>query len=40
MREDMGLPPISPVNIDEVAMMLDYTEVKELLATEKGEGEE
>jgi len=37
MREDIGLPPISPVNIDEVAKMLDHTEVKGLLATEKGE---
>ena len=37
MREDIGLPPISPVNIDEVAKMLDHTEVKGLLATGKGE---
>jgi len=40
MREDMGLPPISPVNIDEVAKMLDHTEVKKLLAIGRGEREE
>ncbi len=40
IREDMGLPKISPVNISEVAKILDYTGVKKLLATDKGEREE
>lgn len=40
MREDMGLPPVPPVNLDEVSKILDYTKVKELLASKKGEVEE
>lgn len=40
IREDMGLPPVSSVNLDEVTKILEYTKVKELLASEKGEGKE
>jgi heterodisulfide reductase subunit C len=40
IREDMGLPSVSSVNMYEVAKILDYTKVRKLLATEKGEGKE
>ncbi len=37
IREDMGLPAVPRVDMDEVAKMLNYTRVKELLDPEKGE---
>lgn len=36
MRADMGLPPISPVNLEEVAKVLQYTKIKGLLTIKKG----
>jgi len=39
MRADMGLPPIPPVNLEEVTKVLQHTKVKELLAAkEEGSG--
>lgn len=40
LREDLGLPPVSSVNLNEVATILEYTKVKALLTAEKGEDEE
>jgi heterodisulfide reductase subunit C len=40
MREDLGLPPVSAVDLDEVAKILEYTKVKDLLTAERGEDED
>jgi len=37
MRANMGLPPLPPVNLDEVTKVLGHTKIRELLTTEKKE---
>ena len=39
IREDMGLPPLPPVDFDEVSKLLENTEVKRMLSSDK-EGED
>jgi heterodisulfide reductase subunit C len=34
-RTDIGLPPLSPINLDEVSIILKPTKVKELLSVER-----
>jgi len=36
-RANMGLPPLPPVNLDDVTKVLEYTKIRELLAVKKRE---
>ena len=37
MRANMGLPPLPPINLDDVTKVLGYTKIRELLTAEKKE---
>ena len=37
MRADLELPPVPPVNLEEVTKVLEYTKIRKLLTAEKGE---
>jgi heterodisulfide reductase subunit C len=37
MRDDVGLPPIPSVNLEEISKILQNTNVKKILTSEKGE---
>jgi len=37
MRANMGLPPLPPVNLDDVTKVLGYTKIRELLTAERKE---